>query len=408
MTQKILVLNAGSSTDKCLLFETDSSSNSVKFDPIWKGLIDWSGGLSDAVMQITTKDGTSIKKTISVKERAEALKILLETSWTGETKVIPGPDAVKIVGHRVVHGGEHFQTPTLITPKVQETIKSLIPLAPLHNPPQLEGIRILERQFKGIPQVAVFDTAFHSTISEEIATYPGPIAWRKESIKRYGFHGISHEYCSTRAAQLLQKDPAQLKLITCHLGNGCSLAAVKNGRSINTTMGFTPLEGLMMGTRCGSIDPGILLYLLSQKKMTVKELEHNLNFESGLKGISGGDGDMRQVQEMAQKGDPQAQLAFDMFVHHLKYHLCGLAGTLKGLDAIVFTAGIGENSSLVRANACEGLDFLDVYLDPKKNEKCRPDQAISKAGSKVVVLVIHTREEFAIAQACWGKMKDQK
>jgi len=358
---KVLVVNAGSSTYKCALFDLTKASSGAFVKPLWE----------------RTEENSK-----------NTLKRLLDSVW----KV---SETIDCVGHRVVHGGVKLYKPTLITPAVVKTILSLCSLAPLHNPANLEGIETLGKLLPQTPQVAVFDTAFHHTLSDVAATYPVPYGWFKKDIRRYGFHGISHDYCTERASQILKEKRSRLKIISCHLGNGSSLCAVDKGKSIDTTMGFTPLEGVMMGTRSGSIDPAILLYLLREKKYTAKQLDRILNFESGFKGICG-TSDLRKVLEA---DDPQAKLALEMYVHSLVKNIGAMAAVLEGLDALLFTGGIGENSPLVRKKVCEQLQFLGFALDQKKNQNPKPDSEISTPSSKVRLLVIHTREDFAIAKA---------
>ena len=293
-------------------------------------------------------------------------------------------------------GGQQFIQPTRVTAKVKAAISGLAALAPLHNPANLEGIEISEKIFPKASQIAVFDTAYHATLSEAVATYPIPRAWRDEGIRRYGFHGISHQYCAERVARYGDAD----KIVTCHLGNGCSLAATQGGRCVDTTMGFTPMEGLMMGSRSGSIDPGILLHLLRGKKYTERELDHLLNNESGLAGICGSS-DMRDVLDQMQQGDTSAALAFSMFVHSLKGHIAMMAASMDGLDVLVFTAGIGENAPQVRAEACRGLRYLGIELDPGRNARGEAERLISAEHSRVKVYIIPTHEEWMIAKAAF-------
>ncbi len=250
-------------------------------------------------------------------------------------------------------------------------------------------------------QVAVFDTGFHSRLPEAAAVYPGPFEWLAQGIRRYGFHGINHQYCAERTAQLLGKDLRSLKLVTCHLGNGCSLAAIRDARSIDTTMGFTPLEGLMMRTRSGSVDPGILTYLMRQGPLTGEELDDLLNTKSGLLGISGVSSDMRQIVTAMKDGHPRAKLAFEIFVHRLQTAIGAMIAALGGIDALVFTAGIGENSPDVRAAACANFGFLGLKLDPAKNTQSPADQEISPSDSGVRVLIVRAQEDWAIARDCW-------
>jgi acetate kinase len=307
-----------------------------------------------------------------------------------------------------VHGGHKLDDPTRITPEVKNIITSVAPFAPLHNCAELEGIEIIERVVGQVPQVAVFDTGFHRTIPPAAALYPGPYEWQKEGIRRYGFHGINHEYCAKRAARMLARDLVSLRIVTCHLGNGCSLAAIARGGSVDTTMGFTPLEGLMMGTRSGSIDPGILTYFLRQGDASGQDLDDMLNQRSGLLGISGVSSDMRAVEAAVRSGNHRAQLAFDMFVHRLRKGIAAMAAALGDLDVLVFTAGIGENSAQVRAETCANLGFLGVRLDQEKNIKLQPDQEISTPDSTVRVLVIRAQEDWAIAQDCVSVMEKSR
>jgi len=287
----------------------------------------------------------------------------------------------------------------VINPTVKAAIDRLSALAPNHNPANLEGIELMETLMGDVPQVAVFDTAFHSQIPDVAAIYPGPYSWRDQGIRRYGFHGISHQYCTQRAAQILNRSVDKLRLIICHLGNGGSLSAVKGGRSIDTTMGFTPLEGLMMGTRSGSVDPGILIYLMRQGK-SADEIDQLLNRASGLLGISGVSHDLREIGEAISQGNQRAQLAQDMYIHRLKSCIGSMLMSLEGADVIVFTAGIGEHASQIRTAVCEGMAFLGVALDPVANEQHPVDQDIAIANSSMRVLVIKTQEDWAIAQAC--------
>jgi acetate kinase len=317
-----------------------------------------------------------------------------------------------------VHGGEKYRQSTWIDAEVKTEIDRLSAFAPIHNPANLAGINVIEHILGAdIPQVAVFDTAFHANLPPAAYTYPGAYEWLNQGIRRYGFHGISHQYCAQRAAQILGRDLRSLKLITCHLGNGCSLAAIRDGYSIDTTMGFTPLEGLMMGTRSGSIDPGIFIHLMRHSGCTVDELDRLLNHNSGLLGISGISNDLRQITKAMSERDERAKLAFDLFVHRLRSNIGAMLASLGGVDALVFTAGIGENSAVIRSAACEGFEFLGLSLakpppcgiDPSKNNAApirasaqanANDLDISHPDSKVRVLVIHTEEDWAIAQEC--------
>ncbi|MGB0564527.1 MAG: acetate/propionate family kinase [Spirulinaceae cyanobacterium] len=403
---KILVLNAGSSSQKSCLYDLDPSSPlpDTPPEPLWEGMIDWSNA---AGPELTVEIGGR-KQTCPLKtsDRAQALGDLLSTLVTGDAPVLNTLDEIDIVGHRVVHGGTAYSQATRITREVRAEIERLIPLAPSHNPAHLEGIAAIETLLGNIPQVAVFDTAFHSQMPDAIAAYPLPYEWFEQGIRRYGFHGTSHAYCSQRAAQLLGRPLADLRLVTCHLGNGASLAAVQNGRSIDTTMGFTPLEGLMMGTRSGSTDPAIALYLMREEGFTPDRLDRMLNRESGLKGIFGESGDLRAILAARAAGDERATLAFGMYIHRLKSAIAAMTASLGGLDALVFTAGVGEHSPQVRAAACAGLGFLGVHLDGAKNQANPRDIDIAAVDSPVRILVIHTQEDWAIARECWHYVQD--
>jgi acetate kinase len=284
---------------------------------------------------------------------------------------------------------------------VRAAIASVSPLAPLHIRAELEGMEIVDSVLGAVPQVAVFDTGFHRQMPEAAAIYPGPYEWVEKGIRRYGFHGINHQYCAGRAAQLLRKDVNSLKLVSCHLGNGCSVAAIQGGRSVDTTMGFTPLEGLMMGTRSGSIDPGILTFLMRQENFDAEKIDHLLNQESGLLGISGISGDMRDILSAMQQNHERAKLAFEIYTHRLRGAIGSMAAVLGGVDALVFTAGVGENSPQVRAAACNTLEFLDLKLDRELNSRSFLDCDISTADARVRVLVIRAEEDWAIATECW-------
>ncbi|NEQ25760.1 MAG: acetate kinase, partial [Microcoleus sp. SIO2G3] len=330
---------------------------------------------------------------------------MLNTLWRGSTQVITRLSDIDIVGHRMVLGGQEYSKATLVTPDVKAAIQQLAELAPAHNPVNLEGIEAIEQILAQVPQVAVFDTAFHSQLPLSAAVYPGPYAWFEQGIRRYGFHGISHQYCVQRAAQQLGKPLDSLRIISCHLGNGCSLAAVRDGVCIDTTMGYTPLEGLMMGTRSGSVDLSILIYLMRQG-YDAEKLDNILNKQSGLKGLSGVSGDMRQIKLSIEEGNSRAQLAFDVYVHRLRSYIGAMLASLGGLDALIFTGGVGENSAPVRAAAVEAFGFLGLKLDQAKNEASPVDENIATVDSTIPVLVIHTEEDWAIAKECWQLFKE--
>ncbi|MBO3460214.1 acetate kinase [Aetokthonos hydrillicola Thurmond2011] len=403
---KILVLNAGSSSQKSCLYEMpEEAIVEEAIAPLWEAKVDWTHHEGMAEIEVKTSTGQKLQEEIPAKSRGEIIAHMLDTLWNGSTQVISKPSEIDGVGHRVVHGGEDYRESVVITEDVKDAIARLANLAPVHNPVNLEGIQAIDDYLGQVKQVAVFDTAFHSSLPDAAAIYPGPYDWVEKGIRRYGFHGISHQYCAQRAAHLLNKDLESLRLITCHLGNGCSLAAIKNGRSIETTMGFTPLDGLMMGTRSGSVDPGILIYLLQQSDDSAQNLDNLLNRASGLLGISGVSGDMRQIQKAIAQGNPRAQLAWDIYIHRLRYYIGAMLAILQGLDVLVFTAGVGENAPDIRAATCEAFGFLGLHIDPEKNQHKPIDIDIATPDSKVRVLVIHTQEDWAIAQECWRHLQ---
>jgi acetate kinase len=309
------------------------------------------------------------------------------------------PAEVDAVGHRVVHGGPHLVEPTLIDDATRVSIAELESIAPLHNAPALAGVDRATRAFPGTPQVAVFDTAFHATIPAEASTYALPRRWREDwGIRRYGFHGLSVQWCAERAHELLGHPREQLRLAVCHLGGGCSVTAVRDGRSIDTTMGFSPLEGVPMTTRSGSVDPGVLVYVQRQHAVSADELDHALNEESGLKALSGLSGDVRELEAAAPK-DERARLALAVYTHRIAGAVAAMTASLGGLDALVFTAGVGEHSPGVRAAVCARLAFLRVELDADLNERAAPDVDVATSRSAVRVLVIAAREELVVARA---------
>lgn len=396
----ILVLNVGSSTYKSSLYKIKDEQNKTP-SLLWEGGIDWNTQKSAATIKIKLFD--SFSKNISVnfyKDRKEVAHLLLQTIDDYAAVLGISKKEINCVGHRVVHGGKHFLNPTLITPKVKDTIRDLFSFAPLHNPVNLEGIEIFQEIFPNIPHIAVFDTAFHHTIPEHLFTYPIPLKYRESGLRRYGFHGISHANCASFIQKVSRTTGKKYaKVISCHLGNGSSLTALQNGKSIYTTMGFTPLEGLIMGTRSGSIDPGLILHLLENEKLSSKEVSHLLNKESGLKGICN-ESDMRKILERRSLGDPSAHQAFEMLCYSIQYHIGALAAHLQGLDAIIFTGGIGENCIELRKKVCENFSYLDLILDAKKNEKNQSQVNLALPSSKVDIYMIEAEENKLIAEAC--------
>lgn len=396
---KILVLNSGSSSQKACLYEIGETVPENPLVPLWQGKIEWTADTS--VIAVKTSREVTFKEQVPVSSRDQVIRRLLHTITEGQTRVIASGSDIGMVGHRVVHGGPRFQEPVVITPEVRAGIDSVSAFAPLHIRAEVEGMKIIEDVLGAVPQVAVFDTGFHRQIPLSAAVYPGPYEWFENGIRRYGFHGINHQYCAERAAQMLEADVKELNVVSCHLGNGCSVTAIQGGVSIDTTMGFTPLDGLMMGTRSGSVDPGILTYLMREDHLDGQSIDKVLNQQSGLLGVSGLSSDMRDILMAVQQGHERAKLAFDIYVHRLQAAIGGMAAVLGGMDALVFTAGVGENSADVRAAVCRGLEFFGVLLDSEANARPSLDQDISIPESRVRVLVIRAEEDWAIAKECW-------
>ena len=395
---KILVLNSGSSSEKASLYEIGETLPGHPALPLWAGKIEWSG--ATAAILVKNSQGVTCKEELPVCSREQGIRHLLRTACDGNARAIATLE-IDAVGHRVVHGGAHFRNPVVITDEVRAAIESVSAFAPLHIRAEVEGMKIVENLLGAVTQVAVFDTAFHRQIPLSAAIYPGPYEWFEGGIRRYGFHGINHQYCAERAAQMLGADLKALRIVSCHLGNGCSVTAIRDGQSIDTTMGFTPLEGLMMGTRSGSVDPGILTYLMRRGQLDSEGIDKVLNEKSGLLGVSGLSSDMRDILTGIQQGHKRAKLAFDIYVHRLRAAIGGMAAVLGGMDVLVFTAGVGENSDEVRAAACRELGFLGIRLNDRTNARPSLDQDISTPDARVRVLVIRAEEDWAIAKECW-------
>ena len=397
---KILVLNSGSSSQKSALFELDTSASADLVPPLWEGKLDWDDSQESLVIRNSHNKTIREQKQTPAEKRQQSVERMLRNLWSGPGAVLAGPEEIVLVGHRIVHGGPKLTEPVVIDAGVKQTIREVAAIAPLHNQAGLEGIELVEALFPGKRQIAVFDTGFHRTLPQYAAVYPGPYDWWERGIRRYGFHGINHQYCARRAAQILGRDISSLKIVSCHLGNGCSLAAIDGGKSVDTTMGFTPLDGIMMGTRGGSIDPGILIHLMRTDHADARILDTLLNRQSGLLGISGVSSDMRDVLDAARRGHERARLACDIFVHRLQTGISAMAASLGALHAIVFTAGIGENSPELRGTTCDKLAFLGIEIDGQNNSSAKPDVDIAAPNSTVRVLVIRAQEDWAIAQEC--------
>jgi acetate kinase len=402
----LLVLNSGSGSHKCSLFQTGKALPAEPLEPVWKAVImATSPGNSAQELALTIEcegkktERKTLPADLSSRKRVE---YLLQRLQEGKSSILKGTPEIDAVGHRVVHGGTEFDRAVVVDAHVESVIRRLAAFAPLHNPVNLEGIQVA-REILGpkTPQIAVFDTSFHRTLSEAASTYPGPYAWLDKGIRRYGFHGTSFRWASGQAARLLQRenDPG-LRLIICHLGGGCSLAATVGGKSVDTTMGFTPMDGIAMCTRSGALDPGILLFLMRENP-DIDQLEKTLDRESGLQGLSGLPGDTRILVPAANKGNPRAKLAMDVFLHRLQAGMAQMMASLDGRpDAIVFTDAIGEDEPLVRSRACAPFQFIGVKIDPDKNAASPLDSDISPPKVPVRVLIVKSREDWQIAREC--------
>jgi acetate kinase len=389
---KIFVINCGSSSLKYKLFDMRDE------DVLAEGIIERIG-IENSFLKYETKEGTDIKIEHDIPTHKEGIELLIETLLSDEHGVLEDMDEIKAVGHRVAHGGEKFAHSTLIDEEVMKEIEDISDLAPLHNPANLMGITVCKELMPETPQVAVFDTAFHQTMPEEAYTYAIPHEYyEKYGVRRYGFHGTSHGYVAARAAKMMDKNIEDLNIVTCHLGNGASIAAVKKGQSVDTSMGFTPLEGLVMGTRCGDIDPAIIPFIMDKEDMTASEIDSVLNKESGLYGVSGVSSDMRDIEEAADNGNNQAQVALDIFNYRVKKYIGSYSAAMGGVDAVVFTAGIGENAIETREEILTGLEYMGIEIDKEANDCRGKEQIISTADSRVKAMVIPTNEELVIAK----------
>lgn len=391
---KILIINAGSSSLKYQLMESEGAL------VLAKGNCERIG-IDHSFIKHTKSGSDAVQLETAMPSHSEAVQAVLQMLCSEEHGVIASMDEIDAVGHRVVHGGEAFASSALINDEVKQAIRDCYALAPLHNPANMTGIEACEKVMPGVPMVAVFDTAFHQTMPEEAYLYGLPYELYKEhGVRRYGFHGTSHGYVATRAAEFLGKKPEELKIVTCHLGNGSSIVAVDGGKGIDTSMGMTPLAGVLMGTRSGDIDAAIVKYLMdSGICKSVAEVDQLLNKKSGVLGVSGISSDFRDLCAAAEAGDARATLALDVFGYQIKKYVGAYAAAMGGLDVIVFTAGIGENTPEVRGRVCAGLEFMGVEIDEALNQKVRSSETeLSTATSRVKVLVIPTNEELAIAR----------
>ena len=386
---KIIAINAGSSSLKFQLFEMPSET------VLTKGLVERIG-LEDSIFTITV-NGEKQTEVTNIPDHGVAVNMLLNKLT--ETGIIKSLDEISGTGHRIVHGGETFPDSALITDEVLAEIDALSELAPLHNPAHVIGIKAFQKVLPNVPSVAVFDTAFHQTMPEESFLYSLPYEYyEKYGVRKYGFHGTSHKYVTQRAAELLGRPLESLRLLSCHLGNGASIAAVEGGKSIDTSMGFTPLAGVTMGTRSGNIDPALIPYIMKKTGQTVDEVLNVLNKKSGMLGLSGFSSDLRDIEQAEEEGNHRAEVAMDVFVSRIHKYIGSYAARMKGVDAIIFTAGIGENSALIRERVLEGLEFMGVYFDPKRNDIRGEEAFINFPHSPVKIIVIPTDEEVMIAR----------
>ncbi len=398
---KVLVLNCGSSSIKYQLIDMDRGASLLA-----KGLLERIGlEMGEFTHKPVGKDKYYVKQPIA--DHKAGIKMVLDALVDEKIGVIKSLTEINACGHRVAHGGEVFKSSVLVGEKEKEQIRALFALAPLHNPANLQGIEAMEAILPGVPQVAVFDTSFHQTMPEKAYLYAIPYEYyQTDKIRRYGFHGTSHRFVAPKAAKMAGMDINNSKIISCHLGSGASICAVKNGQSVDTSMGFTPVEGLIMGSRCGDLDLGVLLYIAEKEKMAIKEMNNFINKDCGLKGITGGVVDMRDIMAGKREGKQRETYAFDMFAYRVKKYIGAYAAAMGGVDIILFTGGIGENAWWQRQEICEGLEFLGAEMDKESNEKMAgQDGIISKPDSRVKILSVTTDEELVIAQDTYSIVK---
>lgn len=396
---KILVLNCGSSSLKYQLI------NMTNQEVLAKGLVE-KIGLLDAILthykgenKYVIDHAKQLAHNLLIINHKTAVELVTKILLCTRVGVLTSMSEINAVGHRVVHGGEKYASAVIINHDVMQALNECSKLAPLHNPANIIGIKACQELMPNIPMIAVFDTAFHQTMPIEAYIYSLPYEiYTKHKVRRYGFHGTSHQYVAHEAVKFIKQDITNLKIISCHLGNGASIAAIKNGKSIDTSMGFTPLAGITMGTRCGDIDPSIIAYLTHEMKLSVDEIDNMMNKESGVLGLSGISNDFRDIEKSAAQGNFRAQLALNVFTYQVKKYIGAYAAAMNGVDVIIFTAGLGENDPIIRANIIEGVSFLGINIDPEKNNIRGQSKIISTDNSKVTALLITTNEELMIAQ----------
>ncbi len=397
---KILVINCGSSSLKYQLIDMNTEI------AIAKGLVERIGMEGSNLEQKMEGSSEKYKVEKDLKDHKEAISLVLETLCNEKFGIIKDLKEINAIGHRVVHGGEKYSNSVIVTDEVIKNIEECSKIAPLHNPANIIGIKACQELMGDTPMVVVFDTAFHQTMPEKAYMYGLPYEmYEKHAIRKYGFHGTSHFYVANECAKQMGKKIEDLKIITCHLGNGASVSAIDGGKSVDTSMGFTPLQGLMMGTRCGDIDPAVVTYLISELGMSANEVNEMMNKKSGFLGVSGKSSDSRDIEELEEKGDKRATLTLDMYYYRIKSYIGAYMAVMNGVDAIVFTAGIGENSSLTRAGACAGMENLGIKIDENKNNVRGKITEISADDSKVKVYLIPTNEELVIARDTQALLK---
>ena len=407
----VATLNVGSGSQKLALFrlEGDHLKGDAPADPVWEGRLDATAPHQPKDhLRLTIRAGTETAEILVSRQASlrDKVRHLFDAVASGPVRGLQPSERLRVIGHRVVHGGEKFDRAVTIDAEVEAEIEQLGEFSPLHNPPQLEAIRAAKAACPDAVHVAVFDTAFHRTLAPEAYVYPGPHAWLERGIRRFGFHGTNFRYVYGRTSLLLGRaDDPELKMVICHLGGGCSLAGVRGGRSVDTTMGFTPLDGICMCTRSGTIDPGILLFLLRHGEQT-GQLERTLNKESGLAGLSGLPGDTRILLPEAEGGNERAGLALKVFVHRLRQGIGSMIASLGGIDALVFTDAIGESEPKMRAQACEAFGYCGLRIDPDLNSRAQPDTVVSSADSTVAVAVIKGREDWQICKEAVALVAD--
>jgi len=399
---KILVINAGSSSLKYQLYDMQDES------VLAAGRVERIG-MDSSILIHEPHHTDEITEVSEILDHTIAIRKVLDKLTDAKVGVVKTINEIEAVGHRVVHGGESFSNSVLVDSEVKTEIRRLFDLAPLHNPAHMMGIKAVETNLPDVPQAVVFDTAFHQTMPKKAYMYAIPkVLYKKHKVRRYGFHGTSHNYVSQRAAEVVGRPLEDLKIITCHIGNGGSLTAVEGGKSIDTSMGMTPLEGLMMGTRSGDLDPAVVPFTMMKEDLTVNEVNSMLNKHSGLLAISGLSSDMREITDAMAEGEPNATLAFEMYVYRLRKYIGSYAAAMDGVDVIVFTAGVGENSIVIREATCEKLTFLGVEIDPELNKiRSKEPRLISTPNSKVQVLVVPTNEELMIARDTYRLVQDR-